>query len=583
MAKFVAYEWDDQSVRAISASAKGANLAIHGLVEEAIQPANEDVDAEAARENAISSALESVGAGRGQAVAFSARRSQAEVRRLEFPDIPESELPDLVRIQAPTIFNAGDDGLLDFTPLGELQDGKRYISATAIENDTQVDVISSAAAAGVTIGNMTLHPFGSAFYIERYLPSSTARLIVDILGVEAELTVARDGVAHLVRTIRLVPDSPDLNYITSEVHRTLTSYENQPNGGDVTQIVIVGKEAMHQELSDTLSQLVEEPIELFDPLAYTSIDSTVKNNMPNNAAAFLGLMGCVIQLANNETPAIDFLHPTQPPKQTAGRDRAVKLGIYAAAAVAVIAVALWYPVKTKRDTIDEKYQLVGQAGSLTPQLIKEQDDKNKVLAAKLGTVGEFSTNTVSWLNEIAYLSDTLPQDPNDVIVNGFSARINQNRSGQNANVKARLSLDTLLRDASLLNTMTTSIRNPLHAISNNGLQETPDTPPYTRRTLQLIDLPIVEPDLDTAEETSNENEATTEADTSQTPESADDASDDATETNPTTDEAPEATTQTVPRPSSESTPTTEGTTDEAEEIENPDDSESSESTESAGV
>ena len=582
MAKFVAYEWDDQSVRAISASAKGADLAIHGLVEEAIQPASEDVDSEASRETAISNALASVGVGRGQAVAFSARRSQAEVRMLVFPDIPESELPDLVRIQAPTIFNAGDDGLLDFTPLGELQDGQRYIAAAAIENDTQVDIISSAAAAGVTIGNMTLHPFGSALFVEKYLPSSTARLIVEILGVEAELTVARDGVAHLVRTIRLVPDSPDLNYISSEVRRTLTSYENQPNGGDVTQIVIVGNEAIHQELSDLLSSLVDEPVELFNPLTHATIDSTARSNMPKNASVFLGLMGCVTQLANNEIPAIDFLHPTQPPKQTAGRDRAVKLGSYAVAALAVIAVALWYPVKSKKDTIAEKYQLAGQAVSLTPQMIKTQDEKNKILASKLGTVDDFSSNTVSWLNEIAYLSDTLPQDPNDVIVNGFSARINQNRSGQNANVKARLTLDTLLRDASLLNTMTTSIRNPLHAISNNGLQETPDTPPYTRKTLQLIDLPLVEPETEISGDTSVDTQPKPESEPSEKT-GGDVVEDRQTDRNPTTDEAKETSQQTESAPTNKPTPATEESKDEADGTERLNDSESPESIDNSGV
>lgn len=582
MANFVAYEWDDQSVRAISASANGADLAIHALVEEAIQPASEDVDAEASRETAISNALASVGVARGQAVAFSARRSQAEVRMLVFPDIPKSELPDLVRIQAPTIFNAGDDGLLDFTPLGELQDGQRYIAAAAIENDTQVDIISSAAAAGVTIGNMTLHPYGSAFYVEKYLPSSTARLIVEILGVEAELTVARDGVAHLVRTIRLVPDSPDLNYISSEVRRTLTSYENQPNGGDVEQIVVVGNEAIHQELSDLLSSLADEPVELFNPITHASIDSTARSNIPNNASAFLGLMGCVTQLANNEIPAIDFLHPTQPPKQTAGRDRAVKFGSYAVAAVAVIAVALWYPVKSKKDTIAEKYQLAGQAVSLTPQMIKTQDEKNKILASKLGTVDDFSSNTVSWLNEIAYLSDTLPQDPNDVIVNGFSARINQNRSGQNANVKARLTLDTLLRDASLLNTMTTSIRNPLHAISNNGLQETPDTPPYTRKTLQLIDLPLVEPETEISEETSVDTQPTSE---SEPPEKTGDdvAEDGETDRNQTTVKTNETTPQTESDPINKPTPATEEPKDEAGGTQKLNDSESPESIDTSGV
>ena len=42
MAKFIAYEWDDQSVRAISASLKGADIAIHALVEKQLEATTED-------------------------------------------------------------------------------------------------------------------------------------------------------------------------------------------------------------------------------------------------------------------------------------------------------------------------------------------------------------------------------------------------------------------------------------------------------------------------------------------------------------------------------------------------------------
>ena len=226
--------------------------------------------------------------------------------------------------------------------------------------------------------------------------------------------------------------------------------------------------------------------------------------------------------------------------------------------------------------------MAGQAASLTPQMIKAQDEKNQILAAKLGTVDDFSSNTVSWLNEIAYLSDTLPQDPNDVIVNGFTARINQNRSGQNANVKARLTLDTLLRDASLLNTMTTSIRNPLHAISNNGLQETPDTPPYTRKTLQLIDLPLVEPETEISEQTSVDTEPAPESEPSV--KTGDDVPEDGgTDRNPTTDEAKETTPQTESDPTNKSAPATEEPKDDAGGIERLNDSESPESIDNSGV
>ena len=101
MAKFIAYEWDDQSVRAISASPKGSDIVLHALVEKTRETATDDRTDEQILEDTVSAALESVGVSRGQATAFSARRSQAEVRMLTFPNVPAHDLPDMVRLQAP--------------------------------------------------------------------------------------------------------------------------------------------------------------------------------------------------------------------------------------------------------------------------------------------------------------------------------------------------------------------------------------------------------------------------------------------------------------------------------------------------
>ena len=56
MAKFIAYEWDDQSVRAISASAKGSDIAIHALVEKPLEAPNKDTTPGTILENTISAA-----------------------------------------------------------------------------------------------------------------------------------------------------------------------------------------------------------------------------------------------------------------------------------------------------------------------------------------------------------------------------------------------------------------------------------------------------------------------------------------------------------------------------------------------
>ena len=479
MAKFIAYEWDDQSVRAVSASPKGTDIAIHALVEKELASATEEMPADHILENTISSVLEEAGVTRGQATAFSARRSQAEVRMLTFPDVPEHDLPDMVRIQAPQIFNAGTDGLLDFTPIGELQDGQRYITAAAISNETQIEVISSASAAGVTISNMTLHPFGTAAYVQKHAPFDGARLIVDLLGVEAELTIAREGVAHLVRTIRLVPDAPDLNYIASEVRRTLTSYENQPNGTDVKQIVIAGISEIHQNLADTLGPLVAEPIVEFNPTEYPSLDAPVLKNLPENAASFLGLIGLAQQLIDGSIPPIDFLHPTQPPKQTEKRDKVVRSGVYAALAVVAVVVALFVPVANLKNSIAKT-----RPAAELQQTLKKKFDQS---STQVNAIQAYETSSINWLDELALLSDTLPPNPNDVIIDGFSGRSDNTRNRTEESPLGSIFLDMHLKNSSVFERLSTTLGGGSHLVESKGL--TPDTTEdglYTRRTQQTI-------------------------------------------------------------------------------------------------
>ncbi len=499
MAKFIAYEWDDQSVRAISASLKGADIAIHALVEKQLEAATEDTATDTMLENAISAALESAGASRGQATAFSARRSQAEVRMLTFPKVPDHDLPDMVRIQAPQVFNAGTDGLLDFTPIGELQDGQRYIAAAALSNEMQVDTISSATVAGVTISNMALHPFGSASYVNKHLPSSDSRLIIDLLGVEAELTIARDGVAHLVRTIRLVADAPDVNYIASEVKRTLTSYENQPNGSDVTEIIVAGTGTVQQSLLETLKPILSEPVRLFDPLEFASLDASIQNNMPENPAAFLGLIGLAEQLTAGVTPPIDFLNPTQPPKQTETRDKAVRTGVYATVALVVLIIALWVPIFNYQRGISEKRP----AAELRTALQKQLDQVDSQLKA----IQAYEASAVNWLDELALLSDTLPPNPNDVIIDGFSGRSDNSRSRTVDSPLGSIFLDMHLKNSSVFEQLSTTLDGGTHLVESKGL--TPDTTEdgqYTRRTQQTIT--ILPPNEQEANADSSDTEST---------------------------------------------------------------------------
>ena len=127
--------------------------------------------------------------------------------------------------------------------------------------------------------------------------------------------------------------------------------------------------------------------------------------------------------------------------------------------------------------------------------------------SQLKAIQAYEASTVNWLDEMALLSDTLPPNPNDVIINGFRGRSDNSPSRTADTPLGLIFLDMHLKNSSVFEQLSTTLDGGTHLVASQDL--TPDTTEdgqYTRRTQQTIT--ILPPNEQEANDDSSDTEST---------------------------------------------------------------------------
>ena len=197
MPQLFALEWDPREIRLMVASGRGRQI----VIEQAFSiPCETDPSAANTAEQIgkrIAAELDARSLGRGEVVVAVGRNS-IELRQLQLPPAPDEDLPDLVRFQATREFNELDDNwLLDFIPIEGTAETPRTVLATAIAPAILAQIEAVCEHAGLKMLRLLLRPCEAALLLdgEKSIPRGQVVLLVDPLGVEADLTAVVDGTA----------------------------------------------------------------------------------------------------------------------------------------------------------------------------------------------------------------------------------------------------------------------------------------------------------------------------------------------------------------------------------------------------
>ena len=347
-------------------------------------------------------------------------RSDVEVRPLVFPPVPTEELPDLVKFQAGKEFNNYDPNApVDFFVTSKLENVSRSTLFPAVK-PSEANAAPDGAPKHILASTLRLSTFQKikTFCEEHHLvlrhivlrPCTTAALwrqsgtadpnrvtlLVELDKHEASQTVIFQGEPMFMRSPKItrpqdvsVPDFAAR--ILAELKRTRIAVRNEIQGIDVNEVVLCGNGAAFQSLAEQLTQGLEMPVRLFDPLQGLTVKA---KGVSEHYAA---LLGAIRQIVRREPLHIDFCNPKKRVESASRRNIVTAI----AAAVFLFVIFLfgsifYHQMILKRDIKDLNQRLVTlkrTSGNVVEQ--KKQLDE----------IDKWRAGDVNWFEQLAWLSE----------------------------------------------------------------------------------------------------------------------------------------------------------------------------------
>ena len=373
-------------------------------------------------------------------------RSEVELRLLNLPPAPEDELPDLVRFQAGREFPSLEtDAALDFLPLDDAADQPRRVLAAVLKPGVADRFARICGAAKLSLERLVFHPAAAASLLLRRRPELEAGwcLMMDVLDGQAELAAIRNGRIVFSRHVLLPDGLPDgveaTDAIGAEVRRTRAAAANQEGVPPPELAIVFGHDAPWATMAQRLAQSLGMGVELVDPFAGAATAGALESS---RRARFAALVGALTDESENQTPALDFLHPRRRPEPPNRRNAYALAGLAAAAVVLAVMLVSFVQAHRMRKSIEA---LNNESAALT----KLADEADKTVA-NAEEVGKWVSDDVVWIDEVRWLSEnfTPPQEAmlTKLVAAVAAGRAEMRLDGLASNVDAASRLDGQLQD-----------------------------------------------------------------------------------------------------------------------------------------
>ncbi|KLU05416.1 hypothetical protein RISK_002623 [Rhodopirellula islandica] len=474
MTKKVAVDWDEQQIRIVVGEVSGKQTRITDAAILPIQTAGVGATLRKwIQENGLekSECLVAVG------------RDSAELRQMEFPPVPDEELPDMIRFQAVRTFaSAGDSATVDFLPTSRTEKGVRAIVSATGAN--KLDPIRKAIhEAGMTVGRIALRPIAAAALYQIVLRDSksdstrSTLALIDLVGDEAEIVLFRGRDVSFVRSVRLPSQSPArVNALAGELRRSMIACGAS---GSPCDIAIWGTVDRHREELDQLAERLDQgqdaPSEkrLINPLQIVDCEPSVEPSVGETVGRLAPLVGLLVADELHSDRLIDFANPRQfiPPSTNRGK-MAAMIGIPAALVLAV-GWLLWSQLSTRDAAIAE----LEAANALVREQVKTAD----VSVQRTERVDQFLDSDVNWLEELVRLAEALPP-AEELIVKSVSATASDRQGG------GRLVVSGMVTSPDVIDDMESSLRDETHRVVGDGASQVDTEDAYRWQIRETVTL-----------------------------------------------------------------------------------------------
>jgi Tfp pilus assembly PilM family ATPase len=337
-------------------------------------------------------------------------REEAVVRVLEVPNVPDAELPNVVKFQAASKSARPLDTLrLDFLPLPPRDGvaGREVLVATV--GREVLDALSLVLSrTGCELAGVSLTAPAMAELIARLEksdppPRHAVELAIVVHEQQVEISLLRDRGLLLTHSARLPDDATtperEQQAIVAEVNRSLVSLKRQHPELTLSHTWMWGEPAKLHGLASVIRKRFSGDVHVEDPLVLPGLSFDARGDVPSHAR-FTGPVGLLFGQAGRLAEPLDFLHPRQP---IVPRDlRRLWGGVGSATAAALLIGAFgwrWLEVGSlEAETLDHKDK--------SAQL-KQDLDAAAGMIKNVDAIGRWTDQRVSWLDRLFELTEAM--------------------------------------------------------------------------------------------------------------------------------------------------------------------------------
>ncbi len=246
--------------------------------------------------------LDKIGVGKGK-VTVVLPREAVVTRRLQLPNAPDDELPDMVRFQAATKTSSSlDDLALDFLPFNATSESQeRHVMTVTIDRARLARIISVLEAAGLQVENVTTSPLTVAQLVRSRTDTSQQNkptLIVFQQENRVEISILDEGSLVFTHSMLLSRDDKVFNLkpLQSEITRSVVALAQFHPDVTIDRCYYVGTH--DEEIAEFLSHRFHGSLDKINAFQI----------MPGSQEGYESLIGAAL-FGEDRVLAIDLLHP----------------------------------------------------------------------------------------------------------------------------------------------------------------------------------------------------------------------------------------------------------------------------------
>ena len=341
-------------------------------------------------------------------------RSDVELRVLDVPPAPESELPAMVKFVAKNEFaSLNDNWVLDFVRLsGDASEpGKVLAAGLSPERKKRIEKIVESA--GMRLKQIVFRPLAVANYLASQLPGDDLRVLIEHKHDNANISLFNGRAMFATRTIRLV--GKDLaKTFEREIKRTVGVAHVATDKLD--EILLLGEKDVVSPLGVSLSETFAKPHRVIDPADDRAHGKKLQGVDHNHR--YIPLLGVFAERRADATPSMDFLNPRKVEVQKTDLSRwYLYAGIVAAGLLLMFGYGYWQLSQQANQIAEKKKRLeritkVNNGETERPAV--------EITMKQVGEIDDWVVSGINWQDALlAYSEHALT--PDDTIVDRLIA------------------------------------------------------------------------------------------------------------------------------------------------------------------